>query len=842
MDTQIAIIQFLFKSDWKVLVDSLGANPALNSQKFQTASEVLQFCSSTSSCLVISTVSTKDDLIQLATFVKASRKLQKGPILKIVVVNASQNKQFEKALTKLGSVEILEPNVNVKALRFKLDFWMKAMKAQSKKLGGSFNQKTLEKDQTQESVSAPDYKGFVSAPALDCENDIWLLKKETDCKRIIGRWMVKLMGPGPYVGQWMEVPNKPGVWSFQIRKAFLDQFITGEGNWLFRGEQKPEFNWQENRWMFTGENFELFFYDGKTSQSRVKVANRVNTLAGNSEYARTKEQAIIDSFDKELVVQTDATILKDPTLDFENEGDLGGHLEGKIKDQEARGKGHLEGKVEEEDDLDPGHLEGKVKEQEELSGNLEGKIKDREAHKKGHLEGNVEDSEGGKGPLEGKVKRHSHEESAEKNSKGQIGDEDQREKKHHAQSNEKLPKNWDGKTQKADVGGENSGDKKHAQSNEKLSSTWGGKPHEKQEYGGEEAEESQHKQHNEKLSAQWGGAVKDYSAQEKGKTPSGEVESTDRLKSHWGGKGKPRAASPGQTDGPSTEEPRAGKDREPKSPDSDHEVQAPIKGTASESKGNKSHEAPTANGPDGIGGKSSTDRIASHYSSKKGGEATPADPSKRRNLDPLEARGSGSPLELEVPEGLEDFLDYSEHKKNKNGSTSNSKPAIDHDDDFINGRVEREKIAPSDRNASPKPKSAVPVPNVLPFVNKKEERDLEQLTESGKMTCWITQKGSKSACHLDDYFESAVIFVMERNDLKSDDAASIEVEFEYQNSRTRVQCPGIVTSVDENGTGGYFVTVEVSDEDAKKFDALMIHFRSRQTNITTFLQKARGLA
>jgi hypothetical protein len=837
METKISIVQFLFAKDWKVLSESLGANPSLNSHKFETASDILKFCSTEQSCLVIANVGSKDDLIQLATFVKAARRSLKGTVLKIVVLNSTDNKQFEKAISKLGSVEILEPSVNVKALRFKMDFWMKAMKGQAKKLG-SMTQKTLEAANTE---ATQETKNFIQNPPLDCENDIWLLSRESDCKRIIGRWMVKLMGPSPYVGAWNEVPNRPGVWSFQIKKTFSDQFVNGNGNWLYKGEQKPEFNWQENRWMFTGDDFELFYFDGVIAQSRVKLSAKVLSIAGNSLFAKTKESLIIDTFNKDLVFRTEADLLKGQTLDFDNEGDLGGHVEGKLKGHEENGKGHLEGKLKDVEASQKGHLEGKVADKEEAKGNLRGDVEEGEVCSKGHLEGKVKDQEPEKNDLKGRIKNEESSEVAKEKSASAIEKE--------KQSSRPLKEKQESSATPQEH-------KKREQVTEEIASKWKGKTGAAAE--SRKADSEDHKQHNEKLSGRWGGKTQEYTAEENPKKErnergisaqigkpelKGKSEKTDHLEAHWGGKASSDTIDADGVSAPGTSEVHAGSLLDLKKTDHTHQTHYKNHNEAAQYEAGEmgKHLHHHDNEGNSLGGKTSTDKLASHY-------------------------GTGHKSESLEPNGKAPLAGASETDKISAhlGRKNIDRPSEEHEEEThpssLSGKSRTEKINShygSGKKKKTSPDSEIPsefeevineladrtenATNILPFaIRPEEEKELEKLTASTSMECFITQNNQKYECKLDDYFENNVIFICQGEGLRNSEKAQLAITLDYQSESAKVNCEGQVMSIDQDGLGGFFVTIEVSPTDSKMFDHVMDLLKSRQENIQSFMQKARG--
>lgn len=816
METKISIVQFLFSNDWKVLSDSLGANPALSAHKFSTAPDVLKFCATEESCLVIVNIASKEDLIQLATFFKTAKRSLRNTILKVVVVNATGNKHFEKAISKLGSVEILEPNVNTKALRFKMDFWMKAMRGQAKKLG-AMNQKTIEASAAE--TSANENKTFVQVPPIENENDMWILPRESDCKKIIGRWIVKLMGPGPYVGQWNDVQNKPGVWTFALKKNFSEQFLNGQGSWFYKGEQKPEFNWQENRWMFTGENFDLFFFDGNQAFSRVKLSNKVLTLAGNSLYAKTKEQLILDSFDKELVFSNEAEVIKDQSLDFENEGDLGGHLEGKVKDKEVSAKdrlqgkvkdreeaqGQLEGEIKDKEAAGKGHLRGNVKEKEESSDDLEGKLKNQDASLKGHLSGKVKEKEDSSDDLKGSLKTSSEAKS----------------------SSDKKPESPE-KTE----GAEAQGRKKHSQSNDQLESNWKGKLGDK---SGSQDKKDEHKQHNEKLSNQWGGDNKEYSGEEKSRSRNPELtgkNDTDKLKSHWGGKSRTDSVNSDGFDGPGGEDHKEGSLLDLKKTDRD--FQTHYKGHNEATKyeaGELGRHQHSGSGPesDGLDGKTSTDRLASHY----GKENNHAEGEKSAN-GPLGGKSGTEKLSghLSGRRNIEKSDNPEKQKGHYSSPANKKKDSASADIDDVSSELEA---------AIDSPKGIDSASNVLPFPRAAEEAEIAQLTASTSMSVVLQQNGRKFDCSLDDYFDNNVLLICSVAGLTNSEKAILDIKLDYQNESARINCEGLLTSVDSDDSGNFFVTVEINPADSKMFDHFMDLLRSRQQNIHSFMAKARGI-
>ncbi len=356
--SNVNIVKFLFRTEVKVLNDALNLKTPYESKSYEDADQLLKSISENSGTIIISSLKDKNDLIQIATFAKLAKKIAKNAVFKIMVMNFSGDRNFEKAIARLGISDFIELNVQSKALRFKIDFVMKTVAGQMRQLppvGAAPSQKSQGKeDGAPADKKYPDHVPLWT-DGIDCEDDIWLLKTEQDCKKVLSKWLVKFMGPSPYVASWAD-SGTPGVWRFDFKDE-NQVFVSSEGAWFFKGDQKPDFIWSENNWLFTGMSYELFFKAGDKIIHRLKSQDRVLTIAKNSVYAKTKTQKIIDSFNKEVVIKRDA------------EGDAG---EESI-DKDAEFYQNLQGKGK-TDNLKSGPLAGKGKTSNINHANLAGNL------------------------------------------------------------------------------------------------------------------------------------------------------------------------------------------------------------------------------------------------------------------------------------------------------------------------------------------------------------------------------------------------------------------------------------------------------------------------------------
>ena len=363
------IIKFLFRKPWPVLTESMSFQPVLEAEEIPSVNEVVTFLSMSDQPmgLIITAVYDKNDLLQMANLQKMAKKVLPQTTLKIVMINFSMDKTLETAANKIGIKDIIDSGINTKALRFKLDFLIKALSTAPKVAPAN---EPIKKAEAVENVkkSSEHLPQFVEP--LDCVDDIWCLNNETDAKKILGRWVIKFKGPGPYAAQWVD--HAKGVWRFEFKKEVRDSFIMGDGDWFFKGDQKPDFIWKENLWLFTGETFELYYQEGTDFFKRVTLKNKILTVPKNSDYAKNKKNSILESFDQDLIIKKDSH-LASQLESIEGETSKISNLSGKTKTDKIQNE-LLEGKLK-TDKLGGELLQGKFAPNEVSDGKLTQKLK-----------------------------------------------------------------------------------------------------------------------------------------------------------------------------------------------------------------------------------------------------------------------------------------------------------------------------------------------------------------------------------------------------------------------------------------------------------------------------------
>ncbi len=97
------------------------------------------------------------------------------------------------------------------------------------------------------------------AQPLSTSSDFWLTQGG-GARRVGARWVLRLLGPGPAVGKWVEVETSntgTSKWRWDPLDPKNDPFHKDPGQWFFRGQRAPQF--QEFLWWFTGNEVSLEF-------------------------------------------------------------------------------------------------------------------------------------------------------------------------------------------------------------------------------------------------------------------------------------------------------------------------------------------------------------------------------------------------------------------------------------------------------------------------------------------------------------------------------------------------------------------------------------------------------
>ena len=378
--------------------------------------KVSQFIQTTGNGIIMFKVASKSDLQAAVYFLKTHKRAIKKGLVKPACILMVKNKKVEKILAKYGCQELLDDNINSKTLRYKVDFWARNLKSQIEKIekekANRLKAKSIGAASKNEEEDTKKQE-FVSTPAIELHSDTWLIKNKSDAKKILKRYLIRVLGPSPHIGQWFELEPQPGdsmlTWKYVLKHKDEQQFVVDEGAWYFSGS-KPEFDWKSNRWNFSSDAPHLYFYTTQGEVfSRFKFKGGKVEVAENSNYALTKEEMILETCDTNFNFDAGKVAKEEEAkLDGENDGNdvIDKNFEGKTDGEDIR-DGLLSAK----------NKDGSI---DELGGSLSGKVnknsededEEAQAKKKGSFEDDQAGHYGGKGstdviedgPLSGKLK------------------------------------------------------------------------------------------------------------------------------------------------------------------------------------------------------------------------------------------------------------------------------------------------------------------------------------------------------------------------------------------------------------------------------------------------------
>lgn len=854
----VPVIKFMFRSEWKPLSDALLIGPIYETGELNSANDLTTFLCENSAGMIVVSLRDTSDLIQLATLMKLIKKFADKPtFVKVIVVNFSGNKQFEKAVGKLG-LDLLEDKIQTKALRFKIDFMMKSINAQMKKNANvvSNSVKSLENNKNQDKKTIE--STAISIAPIECEDDIWILRNEADCKTVLTRWLVRLLGPSPYVASWVDSGN-PGIWKFEF-KAQNSLLVSGNGSWFYRGDQKPDFIWSENIWSFTGNAFDLFYKDGNDVFSRLKLKEKQLTIAKNSEYAKTKERIIIETFDKDLVFRKEQQANTEKEA-FDTEQDKLKNLEGKGK-TEAITQGPLSGKGK-TDALTQGPLSGKGKTDALTQGPLSGKGKTSNTNTD-PLSMDLKPGENSDStdPLSQKTATSKSssfwkgKNECEKEGFGEFeapsdqairsGDQLSLENKNN--KHEKFYKNhneaekFEGKESGHSIKKDGVSDNLKGKTDpSKSSSAAGGS-----DLNGKGATE----QIDSHLTSP--GARKEKALAEKAESELSGKSSTDKIQGHLSSENAKKDKS-GTAEKEKIEKEisaKAEKEKSASHPSSPNEKKDKLmaekekteKEISTKSEREKSADQSSALNEKKDKSMAEKEKTAKTAAEKMGAHSASPEAKKDKTENELADMPTAEKMarQLAALRAKKDQIEKEKEEKTGRGSgtTASGRTSEGGTDKISSIYSSRTKTKETNGSENLEGKG-----NVLPFAEKEislGSKELDDAIQTGSVTSYLTQDSLKVLCHLDDYFDQTIIFTTKENKIVQTKIVILNLNFNYLNKDTSLKFDGEVKQVEADDEGLHYITVEISKDSASAFKSFMKVYNTRQENINLFLKTVKG--
>lgn len=845
--TQISVAKFLFNDPWAPLEEVLGVAGAEYGKQHnvQDEKELLMLATNGTPLMVIAAISKASDITVVVTFLKANRKLVKEGHIKFAAVNFVNNRQLESALLKSGCQEVLDPSIRGKALKYKMDFWKKTLAGSGQNKGSDSNTTIKSKSVDAKADGAVDNAPKWVEP-MNCVDDMYLVKNNPqDVKKVMGKWLIRFTGPSPFVGQWIENPNKRGVWHFGFKDAVRKDFQSTDGFWFFMGDQKPEFIWKENLWMISGRQFQLLHKNKDVQVVRFQSIGGNLEICRNSNYAMAREALIRESFDQEIMVKKGViTPTEAKTLENDNSA-LSGHLTGKSEGEEAINGDPLSGKSSTD------HMEG---------GPLSGKSSTDNLGSHDPLSGKGSPADQQGGPLEGKGSTEKRDAPPLQGPNGKEGDIGADPLSGGWKPEKKL-KDLSGNAGTDDVGPtEYKGHNEHTV-NEREAELAGKTETDDlglQYYQGRMIDPKNPPKKADKESAGWDGKVD--------KPLKGKSATDDLGSNHYGGESDGQHAN------------KKGRD----------EAVATGEAASAERKGKEGYVEAPQGGP--LKGKGGTDDLgANHYggdeiatSAKKKEQnedtsgLSAAEKKARADVEKLNEEGHSSAEEIsqEAPEAGQELIRKRAEKLA--GKTQTEDLGKGHwggkrgDADIEEKMGQLDDLLPEGNGEDPRgnlnPEAAKHYAKgdapVIPLFREKSETpdfDLPQdgspvpfnervadaaMGENATMSALIRKKGDSKmgvVAQMDDFFDQVIMVRAAEGHFAVGDEIEFSMVFEYLKKTKKVEFSGHCEQIDADDGGVVLLTVALSAEHARLFSGFMQLYQLRQQHVEHFLNKAKGL-
>ncbi len=357
------------------------------------------------SAILIFRVSDRDSLTRSLKVLKDHFKQTRTGLIKTACFLDLENKKVEKAISKLGCREFLNHDINERSLKFKIDFWSKSLINQIKQIQQT--EMTVKNSQktSSEKVRASGFD-FKNIPALDINEDIWLNSRGNLCKRVLRSIMIRLVGPCQGAVYWKEnrrLDSGDQLYSlvFATNKVRSDVYENQEtiGEWFYEGS-KPEFDWDNGEWIFTGQSPKLYFKKENQKIVRFNFDETGQFIANTSMLANRKLGVYF-----ELKKNAHQFEHSPETNQLKKEEEVDGNSPENLRDLEGTGStehinnGNLQGNSS-TDDLGSSHMEGSSSTDDLGSGNMQGEASTDDLG--GNLQGQASTDDLG-GNLQGKA-------------------------------------------------------------------------------------------------------------------------------------------------------------------------------------------------------------------------------------------------------------------------------------------------------------------------------------------------------------------------------------------------------------------------------------------------------
>lgn len=820
----------------KVILETYKRKESYRAEHIQELPTLVKSVNEHKNAILIFELTNKKDFQLAASLLKRYRGLIDNGTFKPVCILRVNNKKVEKALVKLGCSDHLAEDITSKTFSYKIDFWNKSIQKhleiessrdlsdkQESKESSNYSNQNLENKESKEL--------FIATKALDFKSDLWLLQSKSDHKKILRRWLIKLIGPSSYVGVWESCSGKSDLWRLTLDVSDnFEELIGEEGNWFFFGD-KPEFDWKEKKWSFSSDAPHLFFKSiaGEVS-SRFKYNNGSVEFCENSKHALDKKNVIVKTFDREFV--------------FKNDGSADS-TEQSLKDKKDKTK-NRDYHASHEDDAELGQMRGKGSTDKLSNGPLKGKIGPKgesetdQSHKSNYMDEAEAAPMSGKGstdtidssPMSGKNSNHDTETGplSGKSSTDNI-DTSPLQGKNGADEAQSGPLSGKGATDKLNndpLSGQGSSHDAAAgpMSGKSSTDSLDTSPHRGKSSGDDTgAGPLSGKNSTDKMKS--APFVGQNSSQEENTGGLEGKSSTDQIDGQLKGKGSTDEITSGPLKG--------------KSKTNDLENYKPLEGKVKKKKGvyedDEDHHSQNQSNSAPLSGASSTDEISSAPLSGKvspsHSEQENTGESNHKKKHPLDGIKSFGRISKEKANGAYVDPKLDQVIDNQNKETKDSK--LKHDGLFGEGSKAREEQEEDMLEALGGGLTDFDLSQADPEVNLESGElrvVLRQITKSGNPITFI--------CDFEDFYEDELLVNTPKDSLVEGTNVEASIVLIYNQKKIKVRCEGIIDLVEPFDERRDALSIKIEQIDSKLYQNFMSLYENRQESINDFMNKAKG--
>ena len=300
-----------FASSFEKLIERYKTDSRLSVTVADSSINAISIAKQSGPSIILCHGSTQVNLAAHASTLNALKQAVRAGQIRILITVTFKQEQVIRRLIDIGFSDVINEPINDRALAFKIDRHLKiidkykkdqlrtitniASKSQEQETQKHFSLKasstTVAERRERRAHQGREAVTKISDP-LTLKSDCWILGKGT-ARRIAGRWMFKLKGPGSEFWKWVELhpelkadkdkknesnglkdlvrEGKHTYWEFrQVNPTPSNPFIKEPGSWIFRGEREPEFH--DDLWWFVDPAPEITFFSRNGTRLGAKVA------------------------------------------------------------------------------------------------------------------------------------------------------------------------------------------------------------------------------------------------------------------------------------------------------------------------------------------------------------------------------------------------------------------------------------------------------------------------------------------------------------------------------------------------------------------------------------------